>query len=393
MGDRPCRVRVGVECQRQVDVGRDAGVELDRRVESVRHGQGRAGQHAGIDVQRVGDPHVVGATAGVRVAPDVADDAGHRDHVVAVLVERDPEPVRGRLQRVDVLQLDRAAVEVVAGAGGLGAVERLGKGLAAQVAHRSIGLLDRDVEVAARQVEGDQRRGGHAPVCERDHREEGLQPVGDGLAGAHVHWRRIVRCALGDDLRGQLERAPILPGAGAPRALHKVVHQQLPDETRLGVADGFVGQVIYLFHPDGRQGGLVGIKRVPDDVGCQPIGAGGHAGEIEPDHRPVDAREQVVGQLAADGEITGNRVAAEVPQISGGEADAQRLVGSLDPLDGEPRRCEHGGHEIVLRGHRLAMPIEQHPQRAQPAVDRDSIHVGRRADRGAVQAHRACDLE
>ena len=99
-------------------------------------------QHAGIDVERVRDPHVVGPAAGIAIAPHIADRARHGDGVMAVLIEGHAKAIARRFQRVDIFELHRAGVKVLPGARGLGAIERLREGFAAQIDPRAIGLLE-----------------------------------------------------------------------------------------------------------------------------------------------------------------------------------------------------------------------------------------------------------
>ena len=98
VGDSLCRVGVGVERDRERYIRWHARIELHRWIEGVSHGQRRARQHARVNVQRIGGPDVVGAAPCIDVALNIADRAGHRNHVMSKLVEGDTEPIRCHLQ-------------------------------------------------------------------------------------------------------------------------------------------------------------------------------------------------------------------------------------------------------------------------------------------------------
>jgi len=80
-------IRVGVVGDGQVETGRQAGIELDGRIEGIANGQRCAGKDTGIDIQGFGNPNVIRTPTLVAVTPDIFHSSGHRHDMVSVAVK------------------------------------------------------------------------------------------------------------------------------------------------------------------------------------------------------------------------------------------------------------------------------------------------------------------
>jgi len=107
------------------DVGRNRRVKLEGRVEVISHLERGAGKDRRIDVKRFRHPHIKGSATLVAVTPNILHGPFHGHDVATVLAESSSKGSFAGGKGVDVVNLGRSRIQLLASAGGFGPVERL----------------------------------------------------------------------------------------------------------------------------------------------------------------------------------------------------------------------------------------------------------------------------